>query len=60
MPEHVEEGSFQGHCGGRKRTSELWKGKKIEDSKWTLNCFDCGAEGLLNAITRDRNIQEVC
>lgn len=59
LPEQVEEGSLERHFGERKRISELWKGTKIKDSKWTLSCSDWRVESPLNAITRDRNIQEV-
>lgn len=35
--------------------------RKSKTQNGLLSCFDCNrAEGLLNAITRDRNVWEVC
>lgn len=34
--------------------------RKSKTQDRLLSCFDCRAEGLLNAITRDRNVWEVC
>lgn len=44
---------------GEKGSVSFGRLRKLKTQN-TLNCFDYRAEGLLNAIIRDRNIQEVC